>query len=76
MSGVRVNEVKVFATTQGADWWAWFLLAHPATRFDARVVSMAGSIVDVACDDADHAEWLAAEMQRHGIPRTALQVIR
>ena len=25
---VEVNEVVVFATGRGADWWAWFLMAH------------------------------------------------
>jgi hypothetical protein len=28
---VEVNEVMVFATGRGSDWWAWFLMAHRNT---------------------------------------------
>ena len=75
MSAVRVNEAKVFATTSGADWWAVFSI-HQHARLTPVVVSMGGNLVDVACEDEDHATWLAAEMVGRGIPQGAVKVIR
>lgn len=70
---VRVNEAAVFATDRGVDWWLAFSGHHPG-RITRRVVSMAGDLVDVACDDREHADWLAGRMLAEGLPRSAVQV--
>ena len=60
---VEVNEVVVFATGRGADWWAWFLMAHRTTgRITEVAVCLGGAICHVACDSREHATWLATSM--------------
>ena len=76
MSAVRVNEVKIFATRTASEWWTLFQLRGPSFRFVTVMSSIAGELVDVACDDREHAEWLMADMIEQGIPRSALKVIR
>lgn len=73
---VQVNEAKVSATTQGADWWFMF-----RRRFDAagRIadwnLSPVGGYAAVACDDEDGARWLAGHMIGHGgLPNAAVTV--
>ena len=74
---VEVNEGVVDASGQGTDWWHLFLLRHRGT--DRIRETIAGCIVggksEVACDDKDSADWLAAHMVEHGgLPRTAVRV--
>ena len=76
MTAVRVNEVKIFATRTGAEWWTLFRMGGPSFRFTTVMSSIAGGLVDVACDDREHAEWLMAGMVEQGIPRSALKVIQ
>ncbi len=73
---VEVNEVKVFATGRGADWWTTFLLAaHRTTnRVTEVIVTLGGALCHVACDSRDEATWLAATMVEHGLPRSAVKV--
>lgn len=69
---VEVNECQVFATSQGAAWWSLFLLSSHADRITPVKVSLGGDIVHVACDDKEHAHWLARHMhERAGIPASA-----
>ena len=71
---VEVNEVKVFATGRGSDWWAWFLMAHRNTgRITEVAVSLGGAICHVACDSREDAQWLA---HVHGRPARTTQVSR
>jgi hypothetical protein len=72
---VEVNEVAVFATGRGADWWAWFLMAHRNTgRITEVAVCIAGAICHVACDSREHAESLAKAMvDEHGLPKSAVK---
>jgi hypothetical protein len=72
---VEVNEIRVFATRRGADWWAWFLLAYRSTdRITVVAVSLGGAICHVACDSRDHAVWLATSMvDQHGLPKSAVR---
>ena len=72
---VEVNEVKVFATGRGSDWWAWFLMAHRNTgRITEVAVSLGGAICHVACDSLADAQWLATSMvEQHGLPKSAVK---
>ncbi|ROO52737.1 hypothetical protein EDC02_7678 [Micromonospora sp. Llam0] len=72
---VEVNEAAVFATGRGADWWAWFLIAHHGTgRIREVAVSIGGAICHVACDSREHATQLAESMiTQHGLPRAAVK---
>ncbi len=73
---VEVNEVTVFATGRGADWWATFLLAHRSTdRITEADGSLGGAICHVACDSNDDAEWLARSMvEQHGPAEVGVKV--
>jgi hypothetical protein len=73
MTELVVNECRVFATNRGADWWVMFR-AHQPGRFTDLVVSMAGNMVGVACEDREHAEWLRDHMISVGIPASALRI--
>lgn len=74
-ASVRVNECKVFATTQGADWWLAFR-SFNHDRITDVVVSIAGNISDVSCSDDDHARELAAMMVERGLPKSAVAIRR
>jgi hypothetical protein len=77
VSAVRVNEARVLATTGGADWWGTFRRIYGEEgRLATVTASLGGDLVDVACDDAEHAAWLAEHMQAQGVPATAVRVIR
>lgn len=77
MSGVQVNECRVFVTQRGADWWATFRPYFDRLgRIAVVTASPAGDLVNVACDHDEHARWLANLMQERGIPASAVKVIR
>ena len=75
---VEVNECQVFATTSGAGWWIKFREVHDRTgRIADRVISLGGNLCHVACDDKDHATWLAGVMVTdHGLPGSSVRVRR
>lgn len=75
MTAVRVNEIKVFATRTAADWWAMYRLRGPDNRFAVVTATIGGEVVDVACDDREHAEQLLELMVERGVPRTALSIV-
>ena len=71
---VEVNEVMVFATGRGVDWWTTFLLVHRTTsRISDVAVTPGGAVCHVACDSREHATWLATTMVEHWLPRTAVK---
>lgn len=74
---VRVQETRVFATERGRDWWLAFSEVYERTdRITFVSLSLGGAVCDVACDDEEHARWLAQHMEVQGIPKSALKVIR
>jgi hypothetical protein len=74
---VEVNEVMVFATGRGVDWWITFQLAHRSTsRITEVTVTPAGALCHVACDSSEHAAWLATTMIEHGLPSRAVRARR
>lgn len=75
---VEVNECQVFATTSGSGWWIKFRQMHDRRgRITDRAVSIGGNLCHVACDDKDHADWLAAAMvAEHGLPKSSVRVRR
>jgi hypothetical protein len=71
---VEVNEVMVFATGRGADWWTTFRLGHRGTnRITEVTVTIAGARCQVECDSRAHATVLAATMVEHGLPHRAVK---
>ena len=78
MSAVRVEEPRTltYGSRAAADWWVLFRLRMPASRFTVVKSGFPGDIVDVACESAEDAEWLAARMVEVGVPKAALKVIR
>jgi hypothetical protein len=74
---VAVNEVMVFATGRGVDWWITFQLAVRTTsRITEVTVTPAGALCHGACDSRDHATSLAATMIEHRLPSRALRARR
>lgn len=74
-AAVEVNECRVYATSQGGDWWTWFTFAHKNNgRITVLKPSLVGALCSVACDDAEHAKWLADHMVENGVPKSAVRV--
>lgn len=72
---VVVNECQINATRRAAEWWTWFRYANPSERFESRLISLGGDLVAVACEDREHAEWLARHMVEFGtVPKSAVKV--
>jgi hypothetical protein len=74
---VEVNEGVIDITQQGATYWHWFRAIYDrAGRLrETKAACIVGGLVEVACDDDEHAKWLAAHMvENGGIPRTAVRV--
>ena len=73
---VEVNEAAVFATRASAAWWAMYRQVNDRIgRITDTVVSLGGNRSEVACDDREHADWLAAHMvERIGLPKSAVRV--
>lgn len=72
---LRVDEIGVvlFASRDGAQQWE-LLRARMPGRFTTVAVRMPGDLVDVACDDRAHAQWLAALLHSWGVPKTSLKI--
>jgi hypothetical protein len=75
--GVLVNEVRINATRQGADWWFLFASRFEGTpRMTCLGMCIAGALWHVACDTKQDAELFAAAMVERGIPKSAVAVKR
>jgi hypothetical protein len=76
---VVVNEGVVEASRQGVDWWMVFRLRFEGSDRirEVKPACVVGGVAEVACDDQEGADWLAAHMVEHGgLPRTAVKVKR
>lgn len=74
---VEVNECHVFAVSDApAEYWAAYRGRYEAVgRINVLVASVGGDRVQVACDDRDHADWLANHLVEHGgLPKSAVKV--
>lgn len=74
---VEVDEGKVEASRQGVGWWMVFRRRFDGTGRlrETRPACIVGGTVEVACDDREHADWLAGHMvEQGGLPRTAVRV--
>lgn len=74
---VEVNECHVFAVSGApAEYWAAYRARYePVDRINILVASIGGDRVQVACDDRDHADWLANHLVEHGsLPKSAVKV--
>ncbi|MFH9579076.1 hypothetical protein ACH4MO_13895 [Streptomyces globisporus] len=72
---LRVDEGALvqFATREGAYRWE-LMRARMPDRFTTVAVRTPGDLVDVACDDRAHAQWLAALLHSWGVPKASLTV--
>lgn len=77
MAGLRVNEVVVnlYCPREAANWWALYRAHGPASRFTTITPAIPGDLVEVACEDAEDAEWLRELLIERGIASTALKVV-
>ena len=78
---LRVEEITALTYTsrETAEWWIRYRDHGPVARFvpvpvPGRV-GFPGQLVDVLCDDREHAEWLRSHMIARGIPRSALKIV-
>lgn len=74
---VEVDEGKVEASRQGVNWWLLFRarFATSGRLRETKPACIVGGLVEVACDDRDGADWLAAHMVDFGgLPSTAVRV--
>ncbi|MEU1433997.1 hypothetical protein ABZ438_07850 [Streptomyces sp. NPDC005786] len=72
---LRVDETALgqFATRDGAQ--RWELMRHRMPdRFTTVAVRMPGDLVDITCDDRDHAQWLSTLLHSWGVPKSALKI--
>jgi hypothetical protein len=75
--GVRVNEVGIFATGQGADWWT-LQLARWETSGPGRALCLGlcpqGGVWFLPVGDKDDAAWARDHIIGHGVPRKFVTV--
>lgn len=73
---VEVNECLIWATKLGAEWWESFSARYAQSgRLTVITPSVAGNRWSVACDDMDHARWLAGQaIAFGGVPKAAIKV--
>ena len=74
---VEVNECHVFAVSGApAEYWAAVRGRYePVGRITILVASVGSDRVQVACDDRDHADWLAHHLAEYGgLPKSAVKV--
>jgi hypothetical protein len=74
---VRVNDAHILACGQGASWWFWYRRrCDLGGRIHVENATLGGDIVRVACDDREHAEWLAGYMHKMGVPKSCAKPVR
>lgn len=72
---LRVDEIGIalHAPRETRQWWELYRL-RMADRLTTVAVRMPGDLVDIACDDRDHATWLAQKLRSLGVPQVSLKV--
>jgi hypothetical protein len=72
---LRVDEIGIalHAPRETRTWWELFR-SRMSDRLTTVAVRMPGDLIDVACDDRAHAEWLLADLRRRGIPQRSLTI--
>lgn len=72
---LRVDEIGLVlhAPRETRTWWELYRKRH-ATRLTTVTVRMPGDLVDVACDDRAHAQWLHDQLRARGVPQRSLTV--
>jgi len=73
--GVRVSEVGVFATGQGAGWWAQAIALWEASgRAVCLSLCPGGGVWFLPAADKDEATWASDHIVSHGVPRRFVAV--
>jgi hypothetical protein len=66
---VEVNEVGIFATGLGKDWWVENVIMRPiGGRITWLSMTPCGGIAQIPCEDREEAEFVRDHMVSHGIP--------
>lgn len=74
--GVVVDEVKIFATRQGSDWWAIYQARQPQQRFTCLTSTLGGARWHVATDSREDAGMLIETMTANGVNPKFLKAAR
>ncbi|MET9304959.1 hypothetical protein ACFY65_23410 [Streptomyces cellulosae] len=72
---LRVDEIGIaqYTSRDTQQWWETFRRRMP-DRLTTALVRMPGDLVDIACDDRAHAEWLLSQFRERGVPRQSLAI--
>lgn len=75
-AALRVDEIGValHAPRETRVWWELYR-RRMADRLSTVAVRMPGDLVEIACKDRAHAEWLRDEFRARGVPQISLTVI-
>jgi hypothetical protein len=65
---VEVNEVGIFATGLGKDWWVDNVIMRPiVNRITWLSMTPCGGVAQIPCEDREEAEFVRDHMVSHGI---------
>lgn len=72
---LRVDEIGIalHAPRETRQWWELYR-RHHAARLTTVAVRMPGDLIDLACGDRAHAQWLADHLYSLGVPKVSLKV--
>jgi len=73
---VEVNEVHItlYASRDTANWWATYRQHFDTARFTEVNSCLIGDLVQVACENRDHAQWLHDLLIEKGVAKAALKI--
>ncbi|NUS79189.1 MAG: hypothetical protein HOV70_23725 [Streptomyces sp.] len=72
---LRVDEIGIaqYTPRETAQWWELFRRRMP-DRLTTVLVRMPGDLVDIACDNRAHANWLHEQFRKRGVPQQSLTI--
>ncbi len=73
---LQVNECRIFGSNHAALEWVNYRLMGPEHRFEVVNSTIGGEVVNVVCDDEEHAKRLMSHMIEKGVPKCALKIVR
>jgi hypothetical protein len=74
---VEVNEVGIFATGLGEDWWVENVIVRPiGSRIKWLSMTPCGGVAQIPCEDREEAEFVRDHMVSHGVHAKHVKVKR
>lgn len=72
---VRLDEIGLTLHTERetGEWWQ-LLRRRMHDRITTVAVRFPGDLIDIACHDRTHAEWLRDEFRRRGVPQRSVSI--